>query len=189
MDRPKGKWEKIRKYIYQHDMDIDYGCDTDLSSLLKSAKATNERSEKAFWDFIGFFGFDSFFHRPQINYMHRFLNGNTGYNTPRHYDWDSPPYHPYMDNPTDDVDEIAAAFKRKGTNRIVYAYHPFKWDGGKTVELDGWCRERNVAYVVCPPEYDFFIVGRHHMVLLMSHGTYDNYALSEGFPNRVKGGV
>ena len=80
-------------------------------------------------------------------------------------------YYPHGWKEPEDVPEHdhSLLFKKSGTSRIVYVNQPYGFD---RVQLEEWCNERNLIYVICDKKYSFYYPDNTDMVLVMSNDTY-----------------
>jgi len=143
-----------------------------------SAKLPDNRKE-IFEEFIKFFGFDRITIPYHVGSYSRFLHGSCSYNNVQ-----------IADNGYRLVDRLpdcdhGRAFKKQGTNQIVYVNQPYQF---KRENLEQWCNERELYYVICDRKYSFYYPNNTEMVLIMSMSTYNEFLRIPKFPLRWKMG-
>ena len=150
------KWKKI-KYPYYFSADLP------------------DNGKGLFNNFIDFFGFDRMTGPlfDSVRDFGRFLQGNKSYNNVKvpgkeYRSWDKMP----------DCDH-GRVFKIQGTKKIVYVNQPYQFN---KKDLEQWCNERNLIYVICDKKYSFYYPGNTEMILIMSNETYIDFLEIPGFP-------
>jgi len=156
------KWESINENIYSH-----------LTNGVSQEEL--KRREKAFDDFVKCFELTHSIWDPWCRHWDRFLSGDRSYNAATGWGRNSfgngveKHYPPHADH--------RAAFKKKGTDRIIYAFHPY--DIGfpecqkSTDELLYWCKEREIECVIIDKKHSFYN-NSSNLVLLMSKKTHQD---------------
>lgn len=141
-----------------------------------------QRREQLFLRVVEYFGFDSMAYEDGIiQSFERFLEGKRSYNNvagsiyyPR--GWREPDRVPDRDHPL--------ILKTKGTNNIVYVNQPYSFN---LKELEAWCNERDLIYVVCDKSWSFYYPDNTEMILIMSQDTYVDYVEEiQDFPWRLE---
>ena len=125
-----------------------------------------ERRAKLFDDFVMYFGFDRMAKAGSVGSYERLLYGKRSYNNVA-----NSCYYPHGWKEPEDVPEHdhSLLFKKSGTSRIVYVNQPYGCD---RVQIEEWCNERNLIYVICDKKYSFYYPDNTDMVLVMSNDTY-----------------
>ena len=125
-----------------------------------------EERTKLFDDFVMYFGFDRMAKAGSVGSYERLLYGKRSYNNVA-----NSCYYPHGWKEPEDVPEHdhSLLFKKSGTSRIVYVNQPYGFD---RVQLEEWCNERNLIYVICDKKYSFYYPDNTDMVLVMSNDTY-----------------
>ena len=153
--------------------------------MKRNKHIAQEEYQKRVWLFeevVEMFGFDTMaYHDGSVQSFERFLNGKRSYNNvansiyyPR--GWRKPDMVPDRDHPI--------IFKTKGTNNIVYVTQPYEFN---LKELDAWCNERNLIYIVCDNSWSFYYPDNTEMILIMSEDTYAYYIGEiQDFPRRLE---
>lgn len=121
---------------------------------------------KLFNDFVTYFGFDRMAWGERIGSYERLLYGKRSYNNVANscyylHGWKEPEDVPESDH--------SLLFKKSGTSKIMYVNQPYEFD---KVQLEKWCNERNLIYVICGKRYSFYYPNNTDMVLVMSNDTY-----------------
>lgn len=129
-----------------------------------------QSSEPLFEQFIDTFGFDQYMWNPWPRNFGKFLWGDRSYNAESMLD----KLPPYKDH--------ACAFKVKGTTKIMYVFHPYYYPEDHMQQLEQYCNDRDLIYIVCPKCHSFYCPGEANMVMLMSNDTYIDYLSIPGFP-------
>ena len=126
--------------------------------------------------FIQYFDFDRQAYGERIGSYERFLNGKNSYNSTKlsyshDRNYDELPDHDHV-----------RYFKKAGTKDVVVVNQPYQFD--KT-ELDQWCSERNLKYLICQKSHSFYYPRHSEMILIMSQNTYEHYqTIKDDFPKR-----
>ena len=137
---------------------------------------------RLFDDFIGYFGFDRMAWAESVGSYERLLYGKHSYNNVA-----NSCYYPHGWKEPEDVPEHdhSLLFKKTGTSQIVYVNQPYEFD---KQELEKWCNERDLIYVICDTRYSFYCPNVTEMVLIMSNDTYIDYFNLPKWPLRWKEG-
>lgn len=146
-------------------IDFPYGGNCDVS--------LKER-QRLFNEFVTFFGLDRISMPEMVGSYKRLLYGERTYNnTKLGYDHCvRQEYPPRSDH--------ARLYKQQGTNRIIHVDQPYEFN---KEELEEWCNERELIYVVCGKEKSFYYPGCTHLILIMSNDTYIELCNIPGFPS------
>ncbi len=136
---------------------------------------------KLFDDFVTYFGFDRMANGGNAGSYERLLYGRRNYNNvkdSRYYPhgWKEPENVPEHDH--------GLLFKKTGTRQIMYVNQPY---GFNRAQLEEWCNERNLIYVICDKKYSFYYPDNTDMVLIMSNDTYINYLTLSEWPRKWEG--
>lgn len=141
-----------------------------------------QRREQLFHSIVDYFGFDTMaYENSDIQSFERFLSGKRSYNNVAGsiyylHGWRKPDRVPDRDHPI--------ILKTKGTNNIVYINQPYDF---KLKELETWCNERNLIYVLCDKSWSFYYPDNTEIILIMSSDTYVNYVKNiQDFPWRLE---
>lgn len=128
-----------------------------------------EERTAIFEQFVELFGFTIMSQSERIGSYERLLNGKRSYNNVKDMMWYPRGWKEPEIPPNDDH---ARLFKKQGTSQIVYVNQPYEFD---LEELEKWCNERNLIYVVCDTSWSFYYPNNTEMILIMSEDTYVGY--------------
>lgn len=154
------KWTKIKEYPFStNGMFKDWKPRTDL-----------------FWEFVNYFGFDRMTHCNSVGSFKRLLCGERSYNnTKNRFN-----RYGYGEEKVPEQDHFYI-FKKNGTNNIVCVNQPYQFN---LEDLEEWCNERNLVYVVCNSKYSFYYPCGTEMLLIMSQDTYMDFCNFLDFPQK-----
>lgn len=135
-----------------------------------------QRRVQLFEQIVKYFGFDRIALPGSVGSYERLLFGKRSYNNVKYK------YGVHFDNIPDN--DHGRLFKKQGTNNIVYVNQPYGFD---LEELETWCNERNLIYVVCDKSWSFYYPDVTEMILIMSEDTYVDYIEEiNDFPQRLE---
>lgn len=137
---------------------------------------------KLFDDFVTYFGFDRMARAKSVGSYERLLYGKRSYNNVKDscyysHGWKKPENVPGHDH--------SLLFKKSRTSQIVYVNQPYNFD---RVQLEKWCNERSLIYVICDKKYSFYYPENTDMVLIMSNDTGIDYFNLPGWPQKWQEG-
>lgn len=137
-----------------------------------------ESRMKLFDEFVKYFGFDRMARAESVGNYERLLYGKHSYNNVA-----GSCYYPHGWKEPEDVPDHdhGLLFKKNRTSQIVYVNQPYEFD---RMQLEEWCNDRNLIYVICDKKYSFYYPDNTDMVLIMSNDTYINYFDLPHWPQR-----